>query len=142
MRASTPARRVVVVGNGMAGFRFVQEVLDNDLDRRLEITVIGDEPGGAYNRMLLSNVLAGATNADNILLAGESWYEANGVTLRTGVAVVRIDRAARLAVLDDGEAVPYDVLVLATGSTAVLPPLDGLTRADGSLTASHAGATR
>jgi assimilatory nitrate reductase electron transfer subunit len=126
-------RRVVVVGNGMAGCRFVQEVLELDLDRRLAITVVGDEPGGAYNRMLLSNVLAGATAADNILLASEQWYEAQGVALRIDTAVLRIDRAAQVVHLDDGDAVPYDVLVLATGSSPVLPPVNGLSSADGEL---------
>jgi assimilatory nitrate reductase electron transfer subunit len=131
--ASSHARRLVVIGNGMAGCRFVQEVLDLDLDRRLAITVVGDEPGGAYNRMQLTNVLARAAGADAIELAGEEWYAAHGVTLRTPAAAVRVDRVARRVHLDDVSASPYDVLVLATGSTAVLPPVDGLIRAAGQL---------
>jgi len=123
----------VVVGNGMAGCRFVQEVLARDLDRRLAITVIGDEPGGAYNRLQLSNVLAGVTRPDSIELADEQWYATQGVTLRTGTAVVRIDRPARQVHLGDGQRLPYDVLVLATGSTPVLPPVTGLVRDDGQL---------
>ena len=95
--------------------------------------MVGDEPGGAYNRLQLSNVLAGVTGADTIELAGEQWYAAQGVTLRTGTAVVRIDRRARWVQLDDGDTLPYDILVLATGSSPVLPPVDGLIRDDGHL---------
>jgi assimilatory nitrate reductase electron transfer subunit len=126
-------RRLVVVGNGMAGCRFVQEVLERDPGRRLAITVVGDEPGGAYNRMQLPNVLAGVISAGSIELAGEQWYAAHGVTLRTGTSVVRIDRCARRVQLDDGHMLPYDVLVLATGSSAALPRADGLVRDDGQL---------
>jgi assimilatory nitrate reductase electron transfer subunit len=125
--------RLVVVGNGMAGCRFVQEVLGQDPERRLAITVIGDEPGGAYNRLQLSNVLAGVAGVDSIELAGEQWYAAQGVTLRTGTAVTRIDRRARRVRLDHGGTLPYDTLVLATGSTPVLPPAVGLLRGDGQL---------
>jgi assimilatory nitrate reductase electron transfer subunit len=125
--------RLVVVGNGMAGCRFVQEVLARDADRRLGITVVGDEPGGAYNRLQLSNVLAGVARVDSIELADEQWYAAHGVTLCSGTAVVRIDRQAGRVELDDGAALPYDVLVLATGSSPVLPPVAGLLRDDGRL---------
>jgi assimilatory nitrate reductase electron transfer subunit len=128
----TPAR-LVVVGNGMAGCRFVQEVLTRDPGRRLAITVVGDERGGAYNRLQLSNVLAGVTGADTIELAGRQWYADQGVTLRTGTAAVGIDRQDRRVRLADGTALRYDILVLATGSEPVLPPIDGLLREDGEL---------
>ena len=133
MTPGSHPQRLVVVGNGMAGCRFVQEVLARDSARRLAITVIGEEPGGAYNRMQLPNVLAGVTGAGSIELASEQWYAEQGVTLRTGTTVVRIDRIARRVHLDDGPALPYDILVLATGSIAVLPPVDGLVRGDGQL---------
>ncbi len=124
---------IVVVGNGMAGCRFVQEALERDPDRRLAITVVGEEPGGAYNRLQLSNVLAGTARLDSIALAGEQWYAAQGVTLRAGTAVVGIERAARRVLLDDGTTLRYDILVLATGSSPVLPPVAGLLRDDGEL---------
>jgi assimilatory nitrate reductase electron transfer subunit len=133
MTAHDGPRRLVVVGNGMAGCRFVQEVLARDRARRLDITVVGDEPGGAYNRLQLSNVLAGVAGESSIELAGEQWYAAQGVTLRTGTAVVRIDRPARQVHLDDTSVLPYDVLVLATGSSPVRPAVAGLERGDGRL---------
>jgi assimilatory nitrate reductase electron transfer subunit len=117
----------------MAGCRFVQEVLAREPGWGLAITVVGDEPGGAYNRLQLSNVLAGVTGADSIELAGEQWYAAQGVTLRTGTAVISIDRRARRVRLDDGDTLAYDILVLATGSSPVLPPVDGLVGDNGHL---------
>ena len=129
-------RRVVVVGNGMAGFRFVQEL--SSLDTRCAITVIGDEPGGAYNRVQLSQVLAGAAAPDSIELADHGWYAARGVTLHSATSVLDIDRRVRRVMLEGRRAryreLGYDVLVLATGSRAVLPQLPGLTRPDGRLT--------
>jgi assimilatory nitrate reductase electron transfer subunit len=126
-------KRVVVVGNGMAGARFVQDLLERDLDRACDITVVGDEPGGAYNRVLLSNVLAGVTRAEAIDLVSEVWYAEHGVRLISGVPATAVDRAARAVALADGTTVPYDVLVLATGSTAFVPPMAGLRTADGAL---------
>ena len=120
-------RRVVVVGNGMVGSRFVADLLERDLDRDLDITVIGAEPGGAYNRILLSNVLAGAARPNDVTLASEAWYAAQGVTLRAGIEVVAIDRITRTVELADRSRLPYDVLVLATGSDPVVPPVPGLT---------------
>lgn len=119
------ARRVVVVGNGMVGSRFVLDLVRLDADRELDMTVIGDEPGGAYNRMLLSNVLAGKTRIDDIVLASEAWYAWHGVTVRSATVVRAIDRKTRTLLLDDGE-LPYDVLVLATGSEPIVPPVPGL----------------
>jgi assimilatory nitrate reductase electron transfer subunit len=125
--SSRPLRpRVVVIGNGMAGLRFVQELLE--LEPGFEITVAGQEPGGAYNRAQLPNVLTGTARAESIGLADEEWYATRGVRLMAGVTVGRIDRAGRLVELADGSVVPYDLLVLATGASASVPAADGLTR--------------
>lgn len=128
MTASAP--RVVVVGNGMAGLRFAQEL--HGLLPDADITVVGDEPGGAYNRAQLPLVLAGTAGADSIELADESWYASRGIRLVTAAAR-RIDRAARLLETADGQALPYDTLVLATGSAPVLPGAAGLASPGGRL---------
>jgi len=121
--------RIVVVGNGMVGSRFVDELLARDPHRRLHVTVLGDEPYGPYNRVLLSEVVAGRADVATLALGGGDAAAAAGVDVRTGVAAVAVDRAARLVHAEDGRAHPYDLLVLATGSMPVVPPLAGLNRA-------------
>jgi assimilatory nitrate reductase electron transfer subunit len=114
---------IVIVGNGMAGSRLAQELRARDAD--LEITVIGAEQGGAYNRVLLSHVLAGTVRAEDIVLARPDWYAAHRVRLHAGVRAAALDRDARV-VRTDAACIRYDALVLATGSTAVVPPIDGI----------------
>ncbi|REF00226.1 FAD-dependent oxidoreductase [Thermomonospora umbrina] len=114
---------IVVVGNGMAGSRFVTEMRDRD--RKMPLTVFGAEAQQPYNRVLLSNVLAGASRPDQIGLVDPSWYERHGVDARLGVEIVRIDRERRLVHASDGGVTPYRTLVIATGSTAIVPPLPG-----------------
>ncbi|PZF79723.1 FAD-dependent oxidoreductase [Jiangella anatolica] len=123
--------RILVVGHGMAGARFVQELRSRDLGRRFEVTVLGAEPEAAYNRVLLSSVLAGKLTPAEIETVPSAWYAAEDVELRTGVEVAAIDRHGRRVLTTAGEHVPYDHLVLATGSTAWVPPIDGLTGDDG-----------
>ncbi|MDK1474312.1 FAD-dependent oxidoreductase [Streptomyces sp. 549] len=114
----TTDRRVVVVGGGMAGARLAQQLGD----RGSAVTVIGEEPHAPYNRLLLADVLAGSYPADVISLPAAP----PAVTYRAGVRAVRLDRAARRVQCDDGSAIGYDALVLATGSNPVLPPIRGL----------------
>ncbi|MGK5556158.1 FAD-dependent oxidoreductase [Actinomadura kijaniata] len=114
---------IVIVGNGMAGSRLVTEIRARD--RRVPVTVFGAERQQPYNRILLSNVLAGTAAPDQIGLVDPAWYERNDVDARLGVEVVSVDRAARVVHASDGTAVPYDTLVLATGSTAFVPPIPG-----------------
>jgi nitrite reductase (NADH) large subunit len=125
--------RLVVVGNGMAGARLVEEVLERGGGEQFRITVLGDEPHGNYNRIMLSPVLAGESHEDDIVLNSHDWYADNGVLLRAGVRVERIDTAAKTVLGSDGSATPYDHLVLATGSYSFIPPMQGVRRADGSL---------
>ncbi|SFF32132.1 nitrite reductase (NADH) large subunit [Blastococcus tunisiensis] len=117
--------RLVVVGNGMAGARLVEEVLERGGDS-FRITVFGDEPHGNYNRIMLSPVLAGEEHEDDIVLNSHEWYADNGVTLRAGTRVERIDTAAKQVHADDGTVTPYDHLVLATGSYSFIPPMKGV----------------
>ncbi|MBM7804586.1 nitrite reductase (NADH) large subunit [Geodermatophilus bullaregiensis] len=128
-----PRARLVVVGNGMAGARFVEEVLERGGGEQFRITVFGDEPHGNYNRIMLSPVLAGEAHEDEIVLNSHDWYADNGVILRAGVRVERLDTAAKLVHAADGTATPYDHLVLATGSYSFIPPMTGVRREDGDL---------
>lgn len=120
------AQRLVVVGNGMAGVRALEEVLARGGGEHFEITVFGDEPYGNYNRILLSNVLAGVDDPTEIYLNTLDWYHDNGIDLRAGVRVVRLDAFAHLVYADDGTTLHYDKLILATGSRSFFPPMAGL----------------
>ncbi|HEY1228172.1 MAG TPA: FAD-dependent oxidoreductase [Ramlibacter sp.] len=115
---------LVVVGNGMAGMRTVEELLKLDRDR-YDITVFGAEPHGNYNRILLSPVLAGEKTVDDIMLHTREWYAANGITLHAGDPVVRIDRKQRVVHAASGLAVSYDRLLIATGSKPFIVPVPG-----------------
>src|SRR3712207_4471988 len=107
--------RLVVVGNGMAGARLVEEVLERGGGDQFRITVLGDEPHGNYNRIMLSPVLAGEENEDDIVLNSHDWYADNGVHLRAGIRAERIDTAAKTVLGSDGSVTPYDHLVLRSG---------------------------
>jgi len=120
-----PARQsLVVIGNGMAGMRTVEELLKLAPDM-YDITVFGAEPHGNYNRILLSPVLAGDKNMDDIMLHTRQWYADNGITLHAGDPVVHIDRRRRLVRAQSGREVWYDRLLLATGSTPFIIPVPG-----------------
>src|SRR5262245_33134636 len=122
----TPRRRLVVVGNGMAGARFVEEVIARGGSDLFDITVFGEEPHGNYNRILLSGVLAGTHSRDAIVLNPLSWYSENGVRLHAGIRAERLDVDSRSVVGSNGIREPFDLLVLATGSRPLLPPIEGL----------------
>jgi assimilatory nitrate reductase electron transfer subunit len=122
-------RHVVVAGYGMAGARLVEELRQRD--DRIRITVLGAEERPAYNRVLLSSVLAGSLSPDAIRLHDPDWAAARDIDIRVGTRVTGLDREARVVTTEAGGAVGYDVLVLATGSTPWLPPTAGLTGAGG-----------
>ncbi|WP_206510629.1 NAD(P)/FAD-dependent oxidoreductase [Rhodococcus sp. BGS-1C] len=132
-------QRLLVVGNGMAGARTVEEILarsaGKDADDTFEITMIGDEPYGNYNRIMLSHVLAGETGVDDeeLLLNPMSWYRENGITLYAGDRAISLDRFAKSVRCESGRVVEYDVLVIATGSNTFFPNMDGLREPDGRL---------
>ena len=118
--------RLVVIGNGMAGARTVEEILERGGRERFTITMFGEEPYGNYNRILLSNVLSGVEDEADIFLNSLPWYVENGIDLRAGLRVERIDRYARTLRAADGSVTPYDKLVIATGSRPYVPPIDGM----------------
>ena len=116
--------KLVLIGNGMAGVRTLEELLKLAPDL-YDITVFGSEPYPNYNRILLSPVLAGEKTIDDIILNDRAWYEENGITLHTGKTVVKIDRRNRKVIADDGTEAEYDRLLLATGSHPIVLPLPG-----------------
>ena len=116
--------RLVVVGNGMAGIRAVEELLKLAPDL-YDITVFGAEPHGNYNRILLSPVLAGEMTLADIVLNDMAWYEKNHITLHSGKRVVKIDRVARQVIAEDSTVVDYDRLLIATGSLPFMLPVPG-----------------
>lgn len=121
---SQPILDLVVIGNGMAGLRVIEDLLDI-APERYRITVFGAEPHASYNRIMLSPVLAGDKAFNEIQTHDRAWYEQQGITLHTGDAVTRIDRRRRMVISESGREVGYDRLVLATGSRAFIIPVPG-----------------
>jgi nitrite reductase (NADH) large subunit len=117
--------RLVVVGNGMAGLRTVEELLARAPDR-YDIAIVGAEPHPSYNRLLLSTVLAGEKAIGDIIAHPRSWYDERGIALIAGDPVAAIDRAAGTVRTEGGITLPYDKLLLATGSKPLALPLPGL----------------
>ena len=117
--------RLIVVGNGMAGMRTVEELLKLD-PTRFDITVFGAEPHPNYDRIMLSSVLAGEKQVDDIVINTRAWYDDNDIVLHTGDPVVKIDPKTRTVTAQSGLTVPYDRLLLATGSKPIVPPIPGL----------------
>ncbi len=126
-------RQLVVIGNGMAGARAVEEILERGGGEKFDITMFGDEPYGNYNRIMLSHVLSGEEDETGIFLNPMAWYVDNGITLHAGCRVTRIDRHAKRVYADDGTETAYDTLIIATGSRSFMPPITGMHREDGTL---------
>ncbi|HEX9811585.1 MAG TPA: nitrite reductase large subunit NirB [Burkholderiales bacterium] len=116
--------RLVVVGNGMAGIRTVEELLARVPDL-YDVVVFGSEPHGNYNRILLSPVLAGEKTVNDIMLNGVDWYAKHGIRLHAGKAVTAIHRRKKIVEAADGTTERYDRLLLATGSSPIMLPLPG-----------------
>ncbi|HEY3333355.1 MAG TPA: nitrite reductase large subunit NirB [Capsulimonadaceae bacterium] len=125
-------QELIVIGNGMAGARAVEEILLRGGNEKFAITMYGDEPYGNYNRILLSNVLNGTQDASEIYLNPLEWYSANDITLKAGRRIVSIDRAAHTIRAFDGSVQRYDKLIVATGSRPFVPPMAGIDGPDGS----------
>jgi len=118
-------QKLVVVGNGMAGARVLEELLKL-APELYEITVFGAEPHPNYNRILLSPVLAGEQTIQDIILNPLEWYAENRIRLHLGKKVAKIDRRAREVIAEDGTRERYDRLLLATGSNPFILPLPGV----------------
>jgi len=122
-RASLP-EKLVVIGNGMAGCRAVEEILARD-PGRFAITIFGAEPRVNYNRIMLSPVLAGEKAFEDIVINDDAWYVDNGIELVSGDPVARIDRATATIVTQGGRVETYDRLLIATGSDPFIIPVPG-----------------
>ena len=118
-------KRLVVIGNGMAGIRTVEELLKMSPDV-YDITVFGSELRPNYNRILLSPVLSGEMSFSDTVLNDLSWYADNGITLHTGKTVTKIDRQHGVVETEDGMSAPYDRLLIATGSNPIMLPVPGI----------------
>ena len=116
--------KLVMIGNGMAGVRTLEELLKLAPDL-YDITVFGAEPHPNYNRILLSPVLAGEQTFEEIILNDLNWYADNDIKLLLGRKVVKIDRKKRLVIADDGSEAEYDRLLIATGSNPFILPIPG-----------------
>lgn len=118
--------RLVVIGNGMAGMRTIEEQLLSAPDQ-YAITVFGAEPHGNYNRIMLSAVLCGDKTLEDIVINDRQWYADNGIRLFAGEekTVMRIDRKNRTVIALDGTVATYDRLLIATGSKAIIPAIPG-----------------
>ncbi|MGI4809252.1 MAG: nitrite reductase large subunit NirB [Janthinobacterium lividum] len=126
-------QKLVVVGNGMAGARAIEEVLARGGAEMFDIVMFGDEPYGNYNRIMLSNILSGQQNYDEIFLNTIEWYAENDIVLHTGARVNEINRFGKYVVAENGVREDYDLLMIATGSRAFMPPIPGLHMEDKSL---------
>ncbi len=123
---SSAREHLVVIGNGMAGCRAIEELLARD-PARYRVTIFGAEPHVNYNRIMLSPVLAGEKAFEDIILNGHDWYRDNGIELIAADAVVSIDRGAKRVTAASGRTVSYDRLLIATGSDPFIIPVPGHT---------------
>lgn len=121
----TQPLKVVVVGNGMVGYKFCEKLLTKMGGGLFSITVIGEEPRPAYDRVHLSAYFSG-TSVEELMMAPASWYADNGIQLLTGECVVKLDSTAHFIQTHTGLKIEYDKLILATGSSAFVPPVPGV----------------
>ena len=122
--SSQEKTKLVLVGNGLAGMRCLEDLLDMAPDR-YDITVIGEEPWGNYNRIMLSPVLSGEKTIEDIMLHPHSWYQSKNINFISDDPAVKIDRPRKQVYTQKGQVVDYDRLILATGSKPFIPPISG-----------------
>jgi nitrite reductase (NADH) large subunit len=120
-------KRVIVVGNGMVGYKFCEKLRSQDRHNSIELVVYGEEPRPAYDRVHLSSYFSG-TSAEELLVAPASWYSENNIQLYTSELVTKINREERNITTHSGKKDSYDYLVLATGSSAFVPAVEGTER--------------
>jgi nitrite reductase (NADH) large subunit len=117
-------KKLVMIGNGMAGVRTIEEILKLNTEQ-FEITIFGEEPHPNYNRIKLSNILQGDTNFDDIIINPLEWYKENKIQLYSGEAIAAIDVEGKRVISDQNRVVDYDELIIATGSNSFILPIPG-----------------
>ncbi|MEM7313988.1 MAG: FAD-dependent oxidoreductase, partial [Planctomycetota bacterium] len=122
---SESKRKIVVIGNGMVGHRFVEKMIEYDAAQEYQIVTFCEESRAAYDRVGLSSFFA-HRNAEKLMLARQDWYEANGIELHIGDRAAEIDRKNKTVTSSKGITIPYDHVVLATGSFPFVPPVEGI----------------
>ncbi len=128
-RAGGAARQtIVVVGNGMVGWKVCERISELDTERRYQVVTFCEEPRPAYDRVALTSFFE-KSGADELLLAGLDWYKERGIRVLLGERAVELNRKRRAVRSSSGEWVPYDVAVLATGSMPFVPPIPGVDKA-------------
>jgi nitrite reductase (NADH) large subunit len=125
-------KKLAIIGNGMGTCRLLDEFVARGGTERYEVTVFGEEQGGAYNRIQLGSVLAGE-NPDVIVTKIPEWYDRHGVRLLSKTRVTKLDTLRKTIETEDGHHRQYDLAILATGSQPLVPPLEGLRDEDGEL---------
>jgi nitrite reductase (NADH) large subunit len=118
------SKKIIVVGNGMVGYKFCEKLITKDINKNFEITVFGEEPRPAYDRVHLSEYF-GQKTIEELTLAPLTWYTDNNIKLYLGDPVVDINREAKTVRSHHGELLEYDYLILATGSAPFVPPIPG-----------------
>jgi nitrite reductase (NADH) large subunit len=118
-------KTIVVVGNGMVGYKFCEKLVEKKANEAYNIIVFGEEPRPAYDRVHLSEYFSGKS-ADDLLMAPLNWYQENNITLIIKDQVISIDREHKSVTSKSGNKVTYDKLVLATGSSCFIPPVNGI----------------
>lgn len=124
MSEESEKKKLIVVGNGMVSWRFCSSLLDKGALQKYAVTVIGEEPRPAYDRVHLTDYFD-SKDASQLELASAEWYQENGIDLLTGVRVDSLDRTAKKVSTSSGQSYPYDRLVFATGSKPFVPPIEG-----------------
>ena len=117
--------KIVVVGNGMVGYKFCEKLVGKDFGKQFEIIVFGEETRPAYDRVHLSEFFAGKS-ADDLTMAPRGWYTDNNIVLHLGDPINHIDRTNKTVHSHHGIVASYDYLILATGSSAFVPPIPGV----------------
>lgn len=120
-------KQIILVGNGMTGYKFCEKFIENNLSEEYSLIVYGEEPHVAYDRVHLTSYYTGTT-AEELQLAPRNWYDENNIQLNTNELVIKIDRNKKSVTTSKNNSQNYDILVLATGSSAFVPPIQGKER--------------